>query len=62
MLFSFRGIYIALITIAANNSFKIFGSMTDRGGKFCEPLSNGLCIKQLVFGPEAPAIFSGYSF
>ncbi len=24
--------------------------MTDRVGKFCEPLSNGLCNKQLVFG------------
>ncbi len=26
--------------------------MTGRVGKFCEPLSNGLCNKQLAFGPE----------
>ncbi len=26
--------------------------MMERVGKFCKPLSNGLCNKQLAFGPE----------
>lgn len=30
-----------------------FGPMTNCTGKFCKPLSTGLCNKQLAFGPEA---------
>jgi len=36
--------------IQKKSKTNISGSMTDRVGKFCKPLSNDLCNKQLAFG------------